>query len=83
MLNHVDNVREEGEHVESIIPYFEVNDITINIFGDSVDEVDDFEDSEDIHQMWNLTMNIVYLMKFLNLSKLKRIIMKLSLVISD
>ena len=83
MLNHVDNVYEEGEHVESIIPYFEVNDITINKFGDSVDEVDDFEDSEDIHQMWNLTVNIVYLMKFLNLSKLKRIIMKLSLVISD
>ena len=47
LLNRVDNVHEEDEHVESVIPYSEVNDNTINSVGDSVDEVDDFEDSED------------------------------------
>ena len=48
LLNHVDNVHEEDEYVESNIPYSEVNDITTNKAGDNVDEVDDFEDSEDI-----------------------------------
>ena len=63
LLNRVDNVHEEDEHVESIIPYSEKNDITINKVGDSVDEVDDIEDQK-IYQMWNLTVNIIYLIKF-------------------
>ena len=47
LLNRVDSVHEEDEHVECIFPYSEVNDNTINKVGDSVNEVDDFENSED------------------------------------